>query len=105
MLDAMDELDPAIRRGIVHLDEATARDADLARWHDIGVRGVRINTSPIRKPEAGLADPLRPKIVRTPKVCRELGWHGGLLGPGWLVAALIPALRALPVAFPVALFG
>src|SRR5258708_20550901 len=105
MLDAMDELDPAIRRGIVHLDEATARDADLARWHDIGVRGVRINTSPIRKPEAGLADALRPKIVRTAKVCRELGWHVDLLGPGWLVAALMPTLPGLPVAFPVAPIG
>src|SRR5260370_28400951 len=77
MLDAMDELDPAIRRGIVHLDEATARDADLARWHDIGVRGVRINTSPIRKPEAGRARGPPPNIVRTRKsrraVCLPLG--------------------------------
>ncbi len=73
MLDAMDELDPAIRRGIVHLDETNATDADLARWHDIGVRGVRINISPIRKPEAGLAEALGPKIARTAKVCRELG--------------------------------
>jgi 2-pyrone-4,6-dicarboxylate lactonase len=105
MLDAMDELDPAIRRGIVHLDEANARDADLARWHDIGVRGVRINISPIRKPEAGLADALRPRIVRTAKVCRELGWHVDLLLPGWLVAELMPTLHELPVAFTVAHMG
>ena len=105
MLDAMDELDPAIRRGIVHLDETNARDADLARWHDIGVRGVRINISPIRKPEAGVADALRPKIVRTAKVCRELGWHVDLLLPGWLVAELMPTLRELPVAFTVAHMG
>src|SRR5260221_14366450 len=105
MLDAMDELDPAIRRGIVHLDEATARDADLARWHDIGVRGVRINISPIRKPEAGLADALRPKIVRTAEVCRDLGWHLDLLLPGWLVTELMPTLRELPVAFTIAHMG
>ncbi len=105
MLDAMDELDPATRRGIVHLDEANARDADLARWHDIGVRGVRINISPIRKPEAGLADALGHKIVRTAKVCRELGWHVDLLLPGWLVAELMPTLRDLPVAFTVAHMG
>jgi len=105
MLDAMAELDPAIRRGIVHLDETSARDADLARWHDIGVRGVRINISPIRKPEAGLADTLRPKIVRTAKVCRELGWHVDLLLPGWLVAELMPTLHELPVAFTVAHMG
>src|SRR5258707_7508871 len=81
MLDAMEELDPAIRRGIVHLDETNARDADLAGWHDRGVRGVRINISPIRKPEAGLAGALGNKILRTAKGGRELGWAGGCLLP------------------------
>jgi 2-pyrone-4,6-dicarboxylate lactonase len=105
MLDAMEQLDPAVRRGIVHLDETAASDAGLARWHDIGVRGVRINISPIRKPEAGLADALRPKIMRTAKICRELGWHVDLLLPGWLVSALMPTLRELPVTFTVAHMG
>jgi predicted TIM-barrel fold metal-dependent hydrolase len=105
MLDAMAQLDPAIRRGIVHLDETNATDADLALWHDSGVRGVRINISPIRKPEAGLADTLRPKIVRTAEVCRELGWHVDLLLPGWLVAELMPTLHELPLAFTVAHMG
>jgi 2-pyrone-4,6-dicarboxylate lactonase len=105
MLDAMAQLDPAIRRGIVHLDETNARDTDLALWHDSGVRGVRINISPIRRPEAGLADTLRPKIVRTAEVCRELGWHLDLLLPGWLVTELMPTLHELPVAFTVAHMG
>jgi predicted TIM-barrel fold metal-dependent hydrolase len=105
MLDAMAEVDPATRRGIVHLDETNARDADLARWHDLGVRGVRINISPIRKPEAGLADVLRPKIVRTAHICRELRWHVDLLLPGWLISELIPALHELPVSFTVAHMG
>ncbi len=105
MLDAMAQLDPTVRRGIVHLDEMDARDVDLARWHDLGVRGVRINISPIRKPEAGLADALRPKIVRTAEICRGLGWHVDLLLPGWLVSELMPTLRELPVAFTVAHMG
>jgi 2-pyrone-4,6-dicarboxylate lactonase len=105
LLDAMAELDPAVRRGIVHLDETNTPDADLARWHDQGVRGVRINISPIRKPEPGLADALRPKIARTADVCRELGWHVDLLLPGWLVSELMPLLRELPVAFTVAHMG
>ena len=33
MFDAMDEIDPAVRRGIVHLDETRADDAELGRWH------------------------------------------------------------------------
>ncbi len=105
MLDAMADLDPAVRRGIVHLDETNAKDAELGRWHERGVRGVRINISPIRKPEAGLADALRPKIVRTADICRGLGWHVDLLLPGWLVTELMPTLRALPVAFTVAHIG
>jgi 2-pyrone-4,6-dicarboxylate lactonase len=105
MLDAMAQLDPATRRGIVQIDEANARDTDLARWHDLGVRGVRINISPIRKPEAGLADALRPKIVRTAEICLGLGWHVDLLLPGWLVTELMPTLHGLPTAFTVAHMG
>src|SRR6266852_3225340 len=105
MLDAMDELDPAVRRGIVQLDETNATDAALAGWHEHGVRGARINISPIRKPEAGLADALRPKIVRTAHICRELGWHVDLLLPGWLISELMPMLHELPIAFTVAHMG
>jgi 2-pyrone-4,6-dicarboxylate lactonase len=105
MLDAMTKVDPAVRRGIVHLDETTASDAALAGWHERGVRGVRINISPIRQPEAGLADALAPKIVRTAAICRDLGWHVDLLLPGWLISELMPTLRTLPVAFTVAHMG
>src|SRR5215475_1217198 len=105
MLDAMAELDPAVRRGIVHLDETGARDAELACWHDLGVRGARINISPVRKPEAGLADALLPKIVRTAHICRELGWHLDFLLPGWLISELMRTLNELPVAFSVAHMG
>jgi len=105
MLDAMAAIAPALRRGIVHLDEANAGDAELARWHALGVRGVRINISPVRQPEAGLAAALRPKILRTAAICRDLGWHVDLLLPGWLIAELMPTLRALPVEFSVAHMG
>jgi 2-pyrone-4,6-dicarboxylate lactonase len=105
MLDAMEALPPPVRRGIVHLDEANADDRDLDRWHAIGIRGVRINVSPIRQPEAGLADALRPKIVRTAQICRERGWHVDLLLPGWLIGELMTTLRELPVEFTFAHMG
>jgi 2-pyrone-4,6-dicarboxylate lactonase len=107
MLDAMAAMDPAVRRGIVHLDDVKARvnDAELARWHESGVRGVRINISPIRQPEAGLADALKPKIERTAAICRALGWHVDFLLPGWLISQLMPVLRNLPVGFTVAHMG
>jgi predicted TIM-barrel fold metal-dependent hydrolase len=105
MLDAMAQVEAAVRRGIVHLDETNAADATLAHWHGLGVRGVRINISPIRQPEAGLADALRPKIVRTAEICRDLGWHVDLLLPGWLITELMATLRELPVEFTVAHMG
>src|SRR6266702_576897 len=64
MLDAMRELDPRCRRAIVDMDETLVTDAQLADWDALGVRGVRVNVSPVRKPEAGLADSMRPRIAR-----------------------------------------
>jgi 2-pyrone-4,6-dicarboxylate lactonase len=105
MLDAMAEVEPTLRRGIVHLDETRPSDAVLGKWHAQGVRGVRINVSPVRKPEAGFADHLRPKIVRTAAILRELGWHLDFLMPGWLIGELMGTLRELPVEFSVAHMG
>ena len=105
MFDAMAEMDVGLRRGIIHFDEVKVSDAELALWHAAGARGVRINVSPIRQPEAGLADALKPKIVRTADICRDLGWHVDFLLPGWLISELMPTLRALPVEFSVAHMG
>ena len=105
MFDAMRELDPAIRRGIIDLDETATTDGQLADWNELGVRGIRVNISPVRKPEAGLAASMLPRIARLAALCRELGWHLDFLTPGWLVSELMPTLRELPVEFSVAHFG
>jgi 2-pyrone-4,6-dicarboxylate lactonase len=105
LLDAMAKMQPELRRGIVHLDETKPNDAVLAKWNALGVRGVRINVSPVRQPEAGFADKLRPKIVRTAEICKGLGWHLDFLMPGWLIGELMPTLRELPVEFSVAHMG
>jgi predicted TIM-barrel fold metal-dependent hydrolase len=105
MLDAMRELDPAIRRGIIDLDEANTTDKELADLNALGVRGIRVNISPIRKPEAGLAASMLPRIGRLTKICKELGWHLDFLTPGWLVSELMPTLSELPIEFTVAHMG
>jgi len=105
MLDAMRQMDPAIRRGVVDLDETSVTDAQLAGWHALGVRGIRINISPVRQPEAGLAYSMLPRIARLAALTRELGWHLDFLTPGWLVGELLPTMRQLPVPFSVAHFG
>ena len=105
MFDAMDELDPAVRRAIVDLDETAATDAQLSDCHARGVRGIRVNVSPVRQPEAGLAQSMLPRIARLAAMARELGWHLDFLTPGWLVSELMPMLRELPIEFTVAHFG
>jgi 2-pyrone-4,6-dicarboxylate lactonase len=105
MLDSMRELDPAIRRGIIDLDENNTSDRELAEFDATGVRGIRVNISPIRKPETGLAASMRPRIARLARICGELGWHLDFLTPGWLVSELLPTLRELPVEFSVAHMG
>jgi predicted TIM-barrel fold metal-dependent hydrolase len=105
MFDAMRQLDPAVRRGIVDLDETSATDAQLSAWHELGVRGIRVNVSPVRQPEAGLAQSMLPRIARLSALTRELGWHLDFLTPGWLVSELMPMLRELPIEFSVAHFG
>jgi 2-pyrone-4,6-dicarboxylate lactonase len=105
MLDAMRAMGPVVSRGIVHLDEVNATDAEIADLHALGVRGVRINVSPVQKPAPGLADRLRPKIEHLAARLKEVGWHIDFLLPGWLITELMPTLRALPVSFSVAHMG
>ncbi len=105
VLDAMQAIDPALRRGIVHLDERAAADREIGDLSAAGVVGVRVNVSPVRQPEAGLADALRPRIVHLADRLKEVGWHIDFLLPGWLVVELMDTLQALPVPFSVAHMG
>ena len=105
MLDAMRATDPQIRRGIVHLDERTATDSQIADLNALGVRGVRINFSPIRKPEGGLADVVAPRLAAISRRLKPYGWHLDLLMPGWLISELMPTLSALDIEYSVAHLG
>jgi 2-pyrone-4,6-dicarboxylate lactonase len=105
LLDTMRAIDPNIRRGIVDIDETTISDAELDELDELGVRGIRVNVSPVRKPEAGLAESMLPRIARLAALSRELGWHLDFLAPGWLVSELMPTLRELDITFTVAHFG
>jgi predicted TIM-barrel fold metal-dependent hydrolase len=104
MLDAMRATDPAIRRGIVDVDE-DAPDAMLAEMDALGVRGVRINVSPVKPVTPGLMDSMLPRIRRMDARCHELGWHLDFLTPGWLTEALLPTLSTLRCEFSVAHMG
>jgi 2-pyrone-4,6-dicarboxylate lactonase len=103
MLDAMREVGPQCR-GIVDVDEHIP-DADLERLHATGVRGVRINVSPVKPPEAGFAAKMLPRIERLHARCAELGWQLDFLTPGWLTSELMGTLRGLKVDFTIAHMG
>src|SRR2546430_4577537 len=104
MLDAMRKIGAAKCRGIVDIDE-NAPDAELERLAALGVRGVRINVSPVKPFEAGFAAKLLPRIERLRARCAGIGWQLDFLTPGWLTAELMPTLQELNVDFTVAHFG
>lgn len=103
MLDAMREVG-APCRGIVDIDE-NIPDAELARLHAAGVRGVRVNVSPVKPQAAGFAATMLARIERLNARCAELGWQLDFLTPGWLTSELMPTLRKLQVEFTLAHMG
>ncbi len=104
MLDAMRQMDRAVCRGIVDVDE-DAPDSLLAEMHALGVRGVRINVSPVKPVTPGLAESMLPRIQRMDARCAELGWHLDFLAPGWLTEELLPTFARLRCEFSIAHMG
>jgi predicted TIM-barrel fold metal-dependent hydrolase len=103
MLDAMREVGPRCR-GIVDVDE-NVPDAELARLHAMGVRGVRINVSPVKPPQPGFGTTMLPRLRRLEARCAELGWQLDFLLPGWLTEELMDVLASLKVDFTLAHMG
>jgi predicted TIM-barrel fold metal-dependent hydrolase len=102
MLDSMGRVPGC--RGIVDVDQ-DAPDAMLAKLDAAGVRGVRINVSPVKPPESGFAASLLPRIARLDARCAEIGWHLDFLLPGWLTLELMDTLRRLRASFSIAHMG
>jgi len=103
MLDAMRQVGGRCR-GIVDVDEHVS-DAEIARLNDAGVRGVRINVSPVRAQSSGLAAELLPRIEILEARCAEVGWHLDFLLPGWLTNELMGTLENLKLDFTLAHMG
>lgn len=103
MLDAMREVN-APCRGIVDIDE-NAPDAEFARLDAAGVRGIRINVSPIKPAKPGFSETMLPRIERLHARCAELGWQLDFLTPGWLTRELMPTMRKLKINYTLAHMG
>jgi 2-pyrone-4,6-dicarboxylate lactonase len=117
LIDTLTTAGPGWDRGVVMLGDQAPGDGTLEKWHQAGVRGLRVNCFPLTQavhsvaggpgagPQPGWADEARPRIERHGALARELGWHLDLLAPGWLVAELLPVLRELEVDFVLAHLG
>ena len=92
LLDALAASGDAARG--VAMIEADLADAELDRFHGLGVRGVRLDLFK----RAGLPTPEIERYVEAMagKVAR-LGWHLQFYAPGRVVRDLIPFLRRLAV--------
>ena len=104
MLDAMRDVGTGLCRGIVDIDEDTP-DVELRRLHAIGVRGARINVSPVHPRTPGLAASMAPRIRKFEQRFIALGWQLDFLLPGWLTVELMPVLASLKVDFTMAHMG
>jgi predicted TIM-barrel fold metal-dependent hydrolase len=104
MLDAMRQMNREVCRGIVDLDDDTS-DSQLAEMHALGVRGIRINVSPIHPKQEGLQAQMLTRILRWDARCAELGWHLDFLLPGWLTDEMIPVFKKLKVDHSLAHMG
>ncbi len=103
LLDAMRAVGGRCR-GIVDIDE-NAPDAELTRLDAAGVRGVRINVSPVKPHETSFAATLLSRIDRLDARCAEIGWQLDFLLPGWLTEELMPRLGTLKSQFTLAHMG
>jgi predicted TIM-barrel fold metal-dependent hydrolase len=104
MLDAMQEVGVEHCRGIVDVHEDTDIQ-DLKSLDALGVRGVRINVSPIHPYEDGLAAKLQARVLTLHEKCQDLKWHLDFLLPGWLTHEMMPVLKSLTIPFSMAHLG
>ena len=81
-------------RGIVDIDE-NAPDELIESLHAQGVRGVRINTSPVAPYDANRAQALTKRVKTLERRTKDRGWVLEFLGPAWLTQAMMPLMREL----------
>jgi predicted TIM-barrel fold metal-dependent hydrolase len=72
LLDALKAIGPRHARGVVCIDPDTVNLAELAIWHEMGVRGVRINLKSTNRRYT--PEQLRILLRQYANIVRPLGW-------------------------------
>lgn len=93
MLESMAKVNVPCR-GIVDIDE-NCPDALIESLHAQGVRGVRINTSPVAPHDPDRPRQLTNRVKTLERRTKDLGWVLEFLGPAWLTQAMMPLMREL----------
>jgi predicted TIM-barrel fold metal-dependent hydrolase len=94
LLDTLDEIG-AVARGAVMIDTDIS-DAELQRFHDKGVRAVRLDL--FKRARRPLAE-IQSYILETEARVKPLGWHLQFYAPGYIVRDLIGFFRTLRIDF------
>jgi len=94
LLDALAMAGDAAR-GVVMI-ESDLPQAELERYHRLGVRGVRLDL--FKRASLPMAE-IRAYIDRMAAMVAPLGWHLQFYAPGWIVRDLIDVLATLEIDF------
>ena len=94
LLDTLGETG-AVARGVVMIDTDIA-DSELQRFHDQGVRAVRLDL--FKRAQLPLAQ-VQSYILEIEARVKPLGWHLQFYAPGYIVRDLIGFFRTLRIDF------
>ncbi|KAF7561351.1 hypothetical protein G7046_g2792 [Stylonectria norvegica] len=103
LLDALKEMGPERGRGVVNFDPDTISSAQLSEWHELGVRGARLNiqsTGQIRSFQE-----VAELVHKYADIVRLLNWVLQVYVPMHLIDELEPVIRDLGVRFCIDHFG
>ncbi|KAI5295531.1 hypothetical protein KEM52_001079 [Ascosphaera acerosa] len=102
-VDALRELGPDRARGVVWIDPDNVDDAELARWHELGVRGLRLNFVSIES--IPTPEQLAEEIRRHAQIAERFDWVIQVYIPLHLFQHLTKVVANLPVRLVVDHFG
>lgn len=103
LLEALKNLGPSRGRGVVVIDPATITPPQLAEWHALGVRGVRVNLKSVGKVMS--EQELEETLLRHAEVVRPLGWMVQLWVPLRMLSMLERIVPRLGVKVCIDHFG
>jgi predicted TIM-barrel fold metal-dependent hydrolase len=105
ILDALRRLGSETSRGIGGIPPGSLDDATLAEWHNLGIRGVRLNYTPYKPHEPGFAEAILPDVERAAALVRDVGWMLDVMTPNWLAMELLPHLERMRITYTLGHFG